>query len=118
MLRVRGDDGDRGPWLDAVGRWLAEHSAGGVISCSALKRSYRDQLRAHAPGTRFLLLHGSPDVIRERQADRPGHFMPAQLLSSQLATLEPLAPEEDGVTIDVDQSVARIVEEYLRREQA
>ena len=108
------DDDDRYPWLEAIGEWLAEHSDGGVMSCSALKRKYRDQLRHHAPRVAFLLLQGTPEVIRKRQASRPGHFMPASLLSSQFATLEPLAPDEDGVTIDVDQSVDAIVEEYMR----
>ena len=66
------DDDDRRPWLDAVGAWLATHPDGGVISCSALKRAYRDQLRHHAPDTPFLMLHGSPEVIRRRQAGRVG----------------------------------------------
>jgi gluconokinase len=108
------DDNDRRPWLEAIGIWLVEHPQGGVMSCSALKRKYRDQLRHHAHGVAFLLLHGSPDVIRKRQASRPGHFMPASLLNSQFATLEQLAPDELGVTIDVDQSVDAIVEDYLR----
>lgn len=111
------DDHDRHPWLEAIGGWLAGHDQGGVMSCSALKRKYRDQLRHHAPGVVFLLLHGTPEVIRKRQATRPGHFMPASLLSSQFATLELLAPDEDGVTIDVDQSVDAIVEEYVRWSQ-
>jgi gluconokinase len=108
------DDHDRHPWLEAIGEWLADHSEGGVMSCSALKRKYRDQLRHHAQDTLFLLLHGTPDVIRKRQASRPGHFMPASLLSSQFATLEMLAPDEAGIVIDVDQSVDAIVEEYVR----
>ena len=108
------DDHDRQPWLEAVGSWLAEHPDGGVMSCSALKRKYRDQLRHHASGVAFLLLDGTPEVIRRRQASRPGHFMPASLVTSQFATLEQLAPDERGVTVDVDQSVDAIVEEYLR----
>jgi gluconokinase len=110
------DDHDRYPWLEAIGGWLADHSDGGVMSCSALKRRYRDQLRRHSGTVAFLLLHGTPEVIRKRQAGRPGHFMPASLLASQVATLEPLAPDEHGLVIDVDQSVGAIVEEYLRRE--
>src|SRR5436190_7655090 len=71
------DDDDRYPWLEAIGEWLVEHrEAGGVMSCSALKRKYRDQLRHHVPGVEFLHLHGSPEVIARRQASRPGHFMP------------------------------------------
>ena len=108
------DDHDRHPWLEAIGTWLAERPDGGVMSCSALKRKYRDQLRHHAKGTVFLLLHGTPEVIRKRQASRPGHFMPASLLSSQFATLEMLAPDEAGVVIDVDQGVDTIVDEYIR----
>jgi gluconokinase len=108
------DDHDRYPWLETIGEWLAGHTEGGVMSCSALKRKYRDQLRRHAHGVVFLLLEGTPEVIRRRQASRPGHFMPASLLNSQFATLEQLAPDENGVTIDVDQSVDAIVEEYAR----
>lgn len=107
------DDDDRYPWLDAVGRWLADHPDGGVMGCSALKRKYRDQLRRHAPGLRFLLLEGTREVIEARQASRPGHFMPASLLDSQFATLEPLAPDEDGVVLDVGQGVDQIVQGYV-----
>ena len=109
------DDEDRHPWLEAIGEWLSEHSDGAVVSCSALKRAYRDQLRGHLPTTRFVHLDGSRDVIARRQASRPGHFMPASLLDSQFATLEPLEPDEDGVVIDVDQSIDDIVQEYVDR---
>jgi gluconokinase len=84
-----------------------------VMSCSALKRKYRDQLRHHAPGLSFLLLEGTRAVIERRQASRPGHFMPPSLLTSQFATLEPLEPDEAGVVIDVDQSVDAIVQGYV-----
>ena len=107
------DDSDRYPWLELVGEWLAVHEDGGVMGCSALKRTYRDQIRGLAPTTRFLLLQGSPEVIAARQAARPGHFMPASLLASQLATLEPLGPDEDGIVLDVDQSVDAIVQGYV-----
>jgi gluconokinase len=107
------DDDDRYPWLEAVGRWLADHADGGVIACSALKRKYRDQLRRHAPDVRFLLLDGTLEVIARRQASRPGHFMPTSLLRSQFATLEPLQPDEGGVVLDVDQSVDAIVDGYV-----
>ena len=83
------------------------------MSCSALKRSYRDQLRRHAPQLRFLLLDGSEEVIARRQAARPGHFMPASLLRSQFDTLEPLEPDEDGVVLGVDQGVDQIVQGYV-----
>jgi gluconokinase len=108
------DDHDRHPWLEAIGGWLVDHSDGGVMSCSALKRKYRDQLRDHSKSVVFLLLQGTLEVIRKRQASRPGHFMPASLLDSQFATLEPLAADEAGVAIDVDQSVDVTVEQYLR----
>lgn len=108
------DDDDRRPWLEVIGVWLADHEAGGVMTCSALKRAYRDQLRAHAPDTAFVHLHGDRDVIARRQATRPGHFMPASLLDSQFATLEPLEPDEGGFVVDVDQSVDEIVAQAAR----
>lgn len=108
------NDDDRYPWLESIGEWLAARcTEGGVMSCSALKRKYRDQLRRHCPDTIFLHLAGSPEVIGRRQASRPGHFMPASLLASQFDTLEPLAADERGVTIDVDQDIDAIVEDYL-----
>ena len=109
------DDDDRHPWLELIGDWLAEHRDGGVMSCSALKRKYRDQLRRHLPAVRFLHLSGSVGVVARRQASRPGHFMPASLVASQFETLEPLQPDERGITIDIDQSIDSIVEEYVSR---
>jgi gluconokinase len=107
-------DEDRYPWLEAVGEWLADHCAGGVMSCSALKRKYRDQLRAHCPRILFLHLSGSPELIERRLAGRR-HFMPTSLLKSQFDTLEPLGPDEHGVIIDIDQDVDAIVETFLAR---
>jgi len=107
------DDEDRYPWLEAIGGWLAQQAHGGVMSCSALKRRYRDQLRHHVEPLEFLHLHGSREVIARRQASRPGHFMPASLLTSQFATLEPLAPDEHGLVIDVDQDIDSIVQQYV-----
>ena len=108
------DDDDRYPWLEAIGEWLAERCAdGGVMSCSALKRKYRDQLRRHCAEVEFLHLSGTPEVISRRQASRPGHFMPASLLKSQFDTLEPLQPDEHGLAIDVDQSIDSIVDTYV-----
>jgi gluconokinase len=106
-------DHERYPWLDAVGKWLEEHEDGGVMSCSALKRTYRDRLRAHCPGIQFLHLTGSPELIARRQAGRQGHFMPAVLMKSQFDTLQPLEPDEHGIALDVGQSVERIVEKFL-----
>ncbi len=108
------DDEDRWPWLETIGAWLAAHEAtGGVMSCSALKRRYRDQLRHHAGRVDFLHLHGSPELIAHRQAARSGHFMPASLLTSQFATLEPLSPDEHGLVLDVDLPVDDLVQMYV-----
>jgi carbohydrate kinase (thermoresistant glucokinase family) len=107
------DDDDRYPWLDKVGEWLAGHRDGGVVSCSALKRNYRDQLRAHCPQVEFLHLRGSPALIGGRLAARPGHFMPAALLRSQFDALEPLGPDEAGVTLDAGQGIAAIVDAFV-----
>lgn len=109
-------DAQRLPWLDAVGAWLAEHeAAGGVIACSALRRGYRDRLRRHAEGIDFLLLHGDPELVARRQRDRRGHFMPASLMPSQLALLDPLDADEHGITLDVSSSVEELVDTYVAR---
>ena len=99
-------DDDRWPWLDVVGERLAESSTGLVIACSALRRSYRDAIRDRAPDTRFVLLTVDHDALQHRLEHRPGHFMPPSLLDSQLATLEPLEPDENGVTVSSQGGVA------------
>ncbi|MFJ3921978.1 gluconokinase [Streptomyces sp. NPDC090022] len=106
------DDADRWPWLDAVGAWarVAAAEGGGVVAASSLKRAYRDRLRAAAPGVVFVHLAGDRALIAGRMAARTGHFMPATLLDSQFATLEPLQDDERGVTVDVrgtPQDIAR-----------
>lgn len=106
-------DSDRYPWLEAVGRWLADHVDGGVMSCSALTRGYRDILRAHCPAIEFLHLTGSPELIARRQASRPGHFMPSVLVKSQFDILEPLARDEQGIALDVGSSVEQIVDRFV-----
>jgi gluconokinase len=103
------DDDDRRPWLEAVGEWLADRDSG-VMTCSALKRSYRDVLRRHRADVEFVHLHVDRDVITRRQATRPRHFMPATLVDTQFTTLEPLEDDERGFVVDVDQSVDQIVE--------
>ncbi|MGW6461046.1 gluconokinase [Streptomyces sp. NPDC055078] len=96
------DDSDRAPWLDAIGEWAHRRAGlGGVVSSSALKRVYRDRLRAAAPGTVFLHLAGDRELIERRMAARRGHFMPTGLLDSQFATLQPLEEDESGVAVDV-----------------
>jgi len=107
------DDDDRYPWLERVGEWLASNSGGGVAACSALKRKYRDQLRAHCPRVEFLYLNGSPEMIGRRLAARSGHFMPAALLRSQFEALEPLGVDEPGVTVDIGGSVDSIIDIFL-----
>lgn len=97
------DDADRRPWLESVGRWLHEHDTAGtgaVVACSALKRRYRDTLLAACPGAFFLHLTASREVLADRLGGRTGHFMPGSLLDSQLATLEPLEPDEPGAELD------------------
>ncbi|MFF9487285.1 gluconokinase [Streptomyces sp. NPDC014676] len=95
-------DDDRWPWLDAIGDWAhGRDGLGGVVSCSALKRSYRDRLRAAAPGVVFVHLSGDRALIEDRMSHRQGHFMPTALLDSQFATLQPLEPDEAGVAVDV-----------------
>lgn len=91
-------DADRAPWLDSVAAWLAEHPTG-VATCSALRRSYRDRLRGPAPTTRFVLLDVPEPVLRTRMLHRPGHFMPASLLDSQLATLERPGADEAAIVV-------------------
>lgn len=107
-------DDQRRPWLVRVGGWLAERDdRGGVASCSALRRSYRDLLVAAAPRTTFLHLTGDPELLRQRMEQRRGHFMPTTLLESQLATLEPPAPDERHVVLDVAATPDAIVEDFL-----
>lgn len=99
-------DQDRWPWLDRLGRAMAQAVASDgrvVAACSALKRRYRDRLRAaiSAP-TRFILLDASPDELRRRIAQRTGHYMPVSLLESQLAALEPLEADEKATVLTAD----------------
>ncbi|GAB3654694.1 gluconokinase [Actinocorallia lasiicapitis] len=104
------EDVDRLPWLEAVGAWLADHPDGGVIGCSALRRAYRDLLRAAAPDAWFLHLAGAPEVIRARVEARKGHFMSPTLVESQFALLQPLAADEAGLTVDLALPVEEIVD--------
>ncbi|OYO24991.1 gluconate kinase [Enemella dayhoffiae] len=103
-------DEDRRPWLARIGAWLAEHhEVGAVATCSALKRDYRDLIRAAAPGVPFLHLAGPMEVAYARVAARPNHFMPASLMRSQYDTLQPLAADETGLTLDFNRSADEIV---------
>ncbi|WP_233265325.1 gluconokinase [Leifsonia sp. AG29] len=103
------DDADRAPWLDAVGEVLGSAPDGLVVACSALRRRYREIIRARCPQAVFVHLSGSREVLADRVAGRSGHFMPASLLGSQLATLEPLAADERGGAVDIGMPVPEVV---------
>jgi len=105
-------DADRAGWLAEIGHRLGQAQAAGsglVVSCSALKRSYRDGLRAACSSLQFVHLHGSADLLRQRMQARNGHYMPPSLLDSQIATLEPPAGDEPAVTLDTAPPTAEVV---------
>lgn len=109
-------DEDRWPWLRSIGTWIDEHERdrrSAVITCSALKRSYRDLLRDGRDHVRFVYLEVPQQVLEERLARRTGHYMPPSLLPSQLETLEPLQADEDGVVVHAHQSPEASVTEAL-----
>ena len=109
-------DADRWPWLDAIAAHIdAARKAGQpvVVACSALRRAYRDRLRAGHGDLLFLHLSGAPEVIAARQAARQGHFMPPSLMASQFATLEDTVAEPDAVTVSVKASPHEVVEAAL-----
>jgi len=110
-------DADRMPWLGRLAAWTREHDRAGqptIMTCSALRRTYRDVLRTGAAHTCFVHLTGDKGLLLERMSGRE-HFMPPTLLESQLATLEPLGDDEAGFVVDVDQTPAAIAGEVLRR---
>jgi gluconokinase len=108
------DDADRAPWLDAIGAHLAAHRGRGcVVTCSALKRAYRDRLRTAAPDLRLVFLSGDLALVAARQAARAGHFMPASLVASQFATLEVPSAEEEPIVLDVAGSPTELAREAL-----
>jgi gluconokinase len=109
------DDDDRRPWLAAVATWLTDHlDTGGVASCSALNRRYRDRLRAGAPDAAFIHLDGPPEVVAARVAARKDHFMPTSLVLSQYDSLDPLAGDELGLTLRLDGQVDQLVADTVR----
>ena len=113
------NDDDRAPWLARIGALLADaaaHPRGVVVACSALRRAYRDRLRAAAgPSLRFLFLKGDKDLMRARVAGRENHYMPASLVDSQFATLESPEGESDVVTIAADADLAETLGETIAR---
>jgi gluconokinase len=109
-------DEDRWPWLRTIGSWLSEQEESGrnaVVTCSALRRVYRDLLRDGRPDVRFCHVEADAALIEERLTHRSGHYMPPSLLPSQLAVLEPLQPDEPGVTVSVAGTPEGIVERAL-----
>lgn len=111
-------DADRMPWLEALRAWIDRRADAGesvVVTCSALKRTYRDVLRGSVARVRFVHLRGSVDTVGGRLSGRSGHFMPPALLESQFADLEPLDEDEDGVALDVSADPDAITSAALDR---
>jgi gluconokinase len=109
-------DADRWPWLELIGEALqdwARHSRSGIMTCSALKRAYRDRIRAARPDIRFVYLKGSEALIGARIAARHHEYMPGSLLHSQFETLEEPAPDEDAVIVEAGESVEAEVMEIV-----
>jgi len=111
-------DEDRWPWLDRIANFLkgADETSGigGIVTCSALKKIYRDHIRLKAGPVVFLFLEGDPELIRLRMQQRVGHYMPAGLLDSQFKTLQkPTADETDVITLNIDQPVSTILHTAL-----
>ncbi len=107
-------DDDRWPWLDAVSAWITAHTTAGlpgIITCSALKKIYRDRLRGNE--VVFVYLRGSTELIGNRLTARTDHYMPASLLDSQIATLEPPGPDENTLVVDVGRPPTEIVTEII-----
>jgi len=111
-------DEDRWPWLDAIAAQIGASRTAAqpvVVACSALRRAYRERLRAGHSDLIFLHLAGAPEVIATRQAARQGHFMPPSLMASQFATLEDPAAEADAVTVSVSASPHEVVAAALEQ---
>lgn len=109
-------DEDRWPWLDVIAAWIRSHldeGTPGVVTCSALKRSYRDVLRA--PGVVFVHVAGDGALIEDRMSKRSGHFMPTSLLQSQLATLEVPGDDEAHITVAADRTPDEESAEVIER---
>ncbi|WP_235038018.1 gluconokinase [Microbacterium sp. 18062] len=107
-------DDDRMPWLARCGAVLAAAPEGAVLACSALARRYRVAILSAAPEAVFVALETDASRVVDRATHRPGHFMPASLVTSQYATYEPLAPDEPGVAVDAGDAVADVIAAALR----
>jgi gluconokinase len=114
-------DADRAPWLDAVGEWI-DHQLGagrsGVITCSALKRAYRDRIANGRPQVSFVFIQLDQADVAARIASRKGHFMPPSLLASQFADLEPPGPDEPVIVVDGAAPIPAQVEAVVARLEA
>jgi gluconokinase len=116
-------DADRLPWLQAIGAWVDEQVAAGrpaVVSCSALKRSYRDVLRGPASGrdpsrVKLIYLEGSRELIARRMASRHGHFFPSSLLDSQFRDLEPPEPDEHALVVPIGGTPEEVTDEIMSK---
>ena len=111
-------DEDRWPWLQAIAEEIARACKAGahaVIACSALKRVYRDILVHGRGDVRIVFLSGTQQLIADRLAQRKGHFMPPDLLTSQFKTLEPPGADENPVTVSIDAPVETIVDDIVRQ---
>ncbi len=109
-------DEDRYPWLEKVAEWVDQrlaHGENGVITCSALKRTYRSIINRRGSGVVFVFLSGSPETISARLAERHGHFMPASMLASQFADLEEPSQDEPGIRIDVGPAPGAIAQQIM-----
>ena len=109
-------DADRAPWLAAIAAWIDDHLATGrtgIVSCSALKRAYRQVIVGTRTGVGLVHLRGSFDLIAARMAARRGHFMPLSLLQNQFQTLEEPGPDEHALPVSIDQSAEAIAHEII-----
>jgi len=111
------NDDDRSPWLRSIARtikrWRKEGKSG-VVACSALRRAYREIIAEGQDDVLFVHLHGDPELIARRLAERRGHFMPADLLDSQIATLERPMPDEHAISLDIAASPETLVDKVVQ----
>jgi len=111
-------DADRAPWLAEIAAWIGDREADGVssiVTCSALRRTYREALRAGHPSVWFVHLVAPASTVALRMTDRAGHFMPPALLESQLDALEPLGPDEPGWAVDATPEPTVIIDEIVAK---
>ena len=109
-------DEDRWPWLDQLNRLIASHLARPqplILSCSALKRSYRERLLAGTQGGKIIYLEGSYELILDRMRDRKGHYMRPEMLQSQFSALEPPTPDEGVLTVQIDGPPEEVIDHIV-----